>query len=262
MIPHDSRVDGVRGRWQPRLSWPFLLLLGWLLYEITAQPGLAAAITCAKFGWSDFRAAWWLRRVDPDRGRGQACFWYYLAFGMWKIAILATGMMVTLLFLGSIINGRRRGIGGPVISPVLGGVLVAAGVGFGLSFLATYVALWTALRHRVKVWLGAAPYRALIERFWPPQHGHTNAAPFVTVTTLILTLWGVLLSLLVMAALGGRFHLLVPVLLLIAVVLAFPGFVLVFRILDRRVFAQAPHDCWNVAEGEAAYEAAEAEGVS
>jgi hypothetical protein len=247
--------------WRPRLTWPVLLLIGWVLYEATAQPGLAAAVTCAKFGWADFRAARWLRRVDPDRGRGRACFWFYLAFGLWKVAVLATVMMIALLFIGSLVNAGRRRFGGDVLTPVLGGVLIAAGVGFGLSFLTTYIALWSAIRQRVKVWLGSAPYRARAERFWPPCHGQTNAAPFVTVTTLILTLWGFLLALLILVTLGGRFHVIFLGMLLSGVFLAFPGFLLVFRLLDHSVFAQSPRECWGTAEGEAAYETADGEPV-
>src|SRR5579883_1732807 len=95
-----DRTDG----WRPHLTWSALFLLGLLLYELTSQPGLAAAVTCVKFGWSDFQVARWLRRVDPDRGRGRTCFWFYLAFGLWKVAILATVMMITLLFFASLFN--------------------------------------------------------------------------------------------------------------------------------------------------------------
>ncbi len=251
---------GRAGDWRPHLTWPALFLVAWLLYEATAQPGLAAVVTCAKFGWADLRAARWLRRVDPDRGRGRACFWFYLAFGMWKVAVLATAVMIAILFLGSVVNGGRPG-GGAAVTPVLGGVLLAAGVGFGLSFLTTYVAVWSALRHRVKVWLGSAPHRACAERFWPPCHGQTNAEPFVTVTTLILTLWAFLLALMILAATGGRFQVLFFVLLLVGVLLAFPTFVLVFRLLDRRVFAQTPHECWTSAVGEAVYETGQGEAA-
>lgn len=249
------------GGWKPRLTWPALILFGWLLYEATAQPGLAAAVTCAKLGWSDFRVAYWLRRVDPDRRRGRACFWFYVAFGLWKVAVLATAVMFTLLFLGSLVHPGRRRFGGPGVSPVLAGVLVAAGVGFGLSFLATYVALWSAIRSRVKVWLGSAPHRARAGRFWPPCHGLTNAAPFVTVTTLILTLWAFLLSLLVLGMIGGRLQVVFLGLLLAGVFLAFPAIALAFRMLDRRVFAQTPHECWETPDGEAAYETADGEAV-
>lgn len=249
------------GDWRPHLTWSALFLLGLLLYEMTSQPGLAAAVTCIKFGWSDFQVARWLRRVDPDRGRGRACFWFYVAFGLWKIAILATVMMISLLFFASLFHPGKRPPGGAVFSPILKGVLIAAGIGFGLSFWATYVALGSALRHRVKVWLGFAPHRAKKERFWPPCHGRTNAAPFVTVTTLILTLWALLLMLLLLVTVAGRFQVAVLAMLLVGVFLAFPGFVFVFRLLDRRVFAQTPPECWAAADGEAAYETVDGEAV-
>jgi hypothetical protein len=65
---------GRAGRWQPRLTFPVLLLIGRALYEATAQPGLAAAITSPKFGWADLLAARWRRRVDPDRGGARRAF--------------------------------------------------------------------------------------------------------------------------------------------------------------------------------------------
>jgi hypothetical protein len=259
MSAMDDDFDRVASDWRPRFTWPALFLIGWLLYEATAQPGLAAAVTCAKFGWADVKTALWLRRMDPDRGRGRACFWFYLAFGLWKVAVLATAMTIALLFLGGLMNPARRRLGGDVLSPVLGGVLIAAAVGFGLSFLTTYIALWSALRHRVRVWLGIAPHRARSGRYWPPSHGQTNAAPFVTVTTLILTLWAFVLALLALATRAGRFQLAFFIVLLAGVFLAFPGFLLVFRLLDHRVFAQAPRDCWTCTEDEAAYESADGE---
>src|SRR6266536_3189489 len=172
------------------VSWYALLLLGWLLYEATSQPELAAAVTCAKFGWSDWRAAWWLRRVDPDWRRGRTCFWFYLAYGLWKVAVMASVVMFFLLLAGSML--RRKPAWAPQaggMSPAVAGVLIAAGFGFGLSFFATYVSIWSALRHRVKVWLGAAPHLARTQKYWPPSSGQQNAAPFVIATTLIITLW-------------------------------------------------------------------------
>jgi hypothetical protein len=259
MAVKEDDFDDASG-WKPRLTWTVLLVFGWLLYEATAQPGLAAAITCAKFGWADFQAARWLRRVDPDRGRGRACFWFYLAFGLWKIAVLATVMMIALLFIGSIIHAGKRPFGrGAGLSPVLGGILLSAAIGFGFSFLATYVALWSAVRHRVKIWLGSAPYRARTQRFWPPCHGQTNAAPFVTVTTLILTLWAFLLSLLLLAARAGRGNVAFLILLPGCIIVALAGFLLIFRLLDHRVFAKNPNECWATTDGEAAYEAIDGE---
>src|SRR5205823_1721793 len=52
--------------------------VGWALYELTTQPALGAVAVCLKFGWEDFRTARWLRRRDPNRRRGRACFWLYV----------------------------------------------------------------------------------------------------------------------------------------------------------------------------------------
>ena len=70
--------------------WALLLIVAWLVFELTAQPALAVAAVCVKFGWEDFRTARWLRRSDPDRLRGRACFWLYVASGLWKTAITGT----------------------------------------------------------------------------------------------------------------------------------------------------------------------------
>jgi hypothetical protein len=79
-----------------------------LLYECTAQPGLAAAVACAKFGWADLRSVLWLRRVDPDRRRGATCFWGYLTFGLWKVAVASTLAMILLGTLAQVANRRAQ----------------------------------------------------------------------------------------------------------------------------------------------------------
>jgi hypothetical protein len=236
-----------------------LLLAGWLLYECTAQPGLAAAVACAKFGWTDVQAACWLRRVDPDRRRGTTCFWCYLTFGLWKVAVMATVVMILLGFLGTLFDAGPPPPGNNP-SPVLGGALVAAGVGFGLSFLTTYVALWSALRNGIRIWLGVAPHRARAGRFWPPSHGQVNFAPYVAFTTLVLTVWAVVA--LVVAVLlfwqprpvrgpGAGF-----ILLVILALGCIKGLLISFPVLARRLFARSPPECWPVEPGEAAYQAA------
>jgi hypothetical protein len=237
------------------LGWPALLLIGWLLYELTAEPGLAAAVACAKFGWADLQAACWLRRVDPDRRRGTTCFWCYLTFGLWKVAMMAT---LTMILLGTLIDAGRRPAGNNP-PPVIAGTLAAAGVGFALSFLTTYVAMWSALRNGVRIWLGVAPHRARAQRFWPPQHGKVNFAPYVAFTTLILTVFalvGIAIALAIAWQPRGplAIGLLVAVLLglISTVIMAFPA------IIARRLFARTPLECWPAEPGEAAYQAAEA----
>jgi hypothetical protein len=239
------------------LSWTTVIVLGWLLYELTSQPALAAGVACAKFGWSDLKVAFWLRRVDPDRQRGIACFWWYITFALWKVAVMA----VLAAFLISSISAARDGPPNPAVppkpvSPVLQGVAVAMGVGFGLSLLASYVAMWSALRHGICVWLGSAPHRARTERYWPPCEGKVNFAFYVTFTTLVMTI--PLISGLVV---GGILLLNAPppgpwgaFLVLTLTLLSISGLVIAFPIVTRRMVAQTPQECWPHHPGEAARE--------
>jgi hypothetical protein len=229
------------------VPWPAFVLLGWLLYEFTSQPGLAAAVTCAKFGWADLCTAAWLRRVDPDRRRGQTCFWFYLAFGMWKVALTATALMIGLLLLSACF---RQPVAGKGLARVVGGTLLAGTLAFGLTFLTTYVAVGSALCNGVKVWLGSAPHRARTARFWPPCEGHLNAGPLVAVTTLVMTMWVVL-----MASVGFFLVWRPPgwsgfFLLLLVIGATLPVGLEVFRFLDGRVFARSPQECWDAAPDE------------
>ncbi len=253
---HDDPESARRGRLS--LGWPVLLLAGWLLYELTAEPGLAAAVGCAKFGWADLRAACWLRRVDPDRRRGSTCFWCYLTFALWKVAVMATLAMILLGTVDTWLWGNRRAAGGNNPSPIMAGIAAATGVGLGLSSLTTYVALWSALRNGVRIWLGVAPHRARTGRFWPPQHGKVNFAPLVAFTNLLMTVTAIL-CLFIALALAWQPRRPAGIVCLATLLLSLVGSILVaFPVLASRLFARTPLECWQAEPGEAAYQAAEA----
>ncbi len=240
-----------RRTWRWHLGWPAVLLAGWLLYECTAQPAIGVIVACAKFGWADVRTAWWLRRIDPDSGRGRACFWWYVTFGLWKVAVTATLAMGLLVYGVAMAGQGQPGKLPP--SPVLQGALIAAACGFGLSFFSSYVALWAAWHHGVRIWLGIAPHRARAGRFWPPCHGQTNIAPYVLFTTMIFTISvsvAVLFDILLHCNGNGRDPLKYLVILLI------PGTVgatvLVFRSLADHLIARTPQECWPALSSECA----------
>src|SRR5207245_7626741 len=86
-------------QWRSPLTWSILIALGWLIYEVTAQPVLGAVVACLKFGWEDYLTGRWLRRVDPDRRRGQVCYHTYLAYGFLKIAVAAIFIVCGILAL-------------------------------------------------------------------------------------------------------------------------------------------------------------------
>jgi hypothetical protein len=257
---HDTGVD-TRGEgrgWSSYLGWPVLLLAGWLLYECTAQPGLAAAVACAKFGWADLRSAFWLRRVDPDRRRGATCFWGYLTFGLWKVAVMSTLIMVLLGTLEAKMNRNPPPVAannGP--SAVLGGALAAFGVGFGLSVPAAYVAAGSALRNGVRLWLGVAPNRARRGRFWPPCHGKVNFAPYVGFTTVVVTVSLLVVGVLALALAWRPGGPVAPAVLAVVLVGAIATLVSTFNAVGQRLFARSPQECWPAELDEAAYQPAE-----
>lgn len=85
----ESEPPTPRGR--GALNWLLLAVLALFVFEWTAHPVLAAVVLSGKFGWDYACTADWLRRVDPHAGRGWACFWFYLATGLWKVASCGFG---------------------------------------------------------------------------------------------------------------------------------------------------------------------------
>ena len=71
-------------RWFRGIGWPAAMLAAWLIFELTASDALTAVALCSKFGWPDLATAFWLRRRDSVRRRGEVCFWYYLA-SRWSV---------------------------------------------------------------------------------------------------------------------------------------------------------------------------------
>jgi hypothetical protein len=212
-------------------------------------------VACAKFGWADAHTAWWLRRVDPDRRRGITCFWWYLTFGVWKVALTATLTMAVLTWCVFVFGAPPPGNLPP--SPVLYGALIAAGCGFGLSFLSSYVAMWAALRNGLRIWLGIAPHRARARCFWPPCHGQTNFVPYVTLTTMFFTIAVFLAALVVgWACVDWMRQGPVAGLLVLPAVGLTSGTSLVFQALCRRLVARSPEECWPVEPAECALQVA------
>src|SRR5262249_30510919 len=90
---HDQELPR---RWLAPLVWTVVVVGGWLIYEATAEPDLAVAAVCLKFGWNDLRTGIWLARRDPDRRRGPACFWLFLGLGLWKSGLTAIFFLFAL----------------------------------------------------------------------------------------------------------------------------------------------------------------------
>lgn len=246
---HDDRAS----RWANVLSVPLLLVMGWMLYELTAQPALGVAAVCVKFGWDDFRTAWWLRRRDPDWRRARACFWLYLASGLWKLAISASLMIFAFIIL------KLMGALGPRAGRHVAGALLTA---FGGIALATATSCWAialALLWRLKLWLNSGLHVARRRDYWPPDGvaGKHNGAGLLLGTTLFATLVPVLLLGVVVGVTetmgplnqGGPAPFVVlfgfPALCLLLMLVLIHG---IRRVLGPRVFAAIPAECWTLTQ--------------
>lgn len=140
-----------------RLVWLLSLAAAVVCFELTANPALSVALGCLKFGWHDFQLGHRLKRADPNRARGRVCARFYVAWGLWKISIVATGLMFGAAILSAFILGRNRNPNPPVADPAFIAFMTACGLatlGFGLSAIVTSFAALSALRHRIRVWVG------------------------------------------------------------------------------------------------------------
>lgn len=230
-------------------SWSILLLVGWLLFEVTAWPALGAVTACLKFGWEDFQTGRWLRRRDPNRRRGSACFWLCLGSALWKIAVTASALMLVYAVLSG---------GGP---PPVMGQFEAAGTtafaAFGLSALATTVALWKAWRERLKLWLDPSMHGCRRRDCWPPYSARwtapNRADRIVFIAEIYVFVLALLAAILVavyfMQQLVGGGAVLGLILFLAGLassIIGGPVILLRLRdVLDRRVLAVTPVECWG-----------------
>jgi hypothetical protein len=164
----NDGLEAPAGRWQGVITWVGLATTGVILYELTNQPALGTATLCLKFGWEDFKTARWLCRFDPWRARGRACWWMFVASGLWKIAALAVGVnlvVIPSLYVLSNLNGR---LPPNRLSEAFKGAGLTSVACFGLSAIATTWAVAVAGRNRVRLWLDGRTGRYCRNGIWPP----------------------------------------------------------------------------------------------
>jgi hypothetical protein len=246
--------EGQRRSWIHSIQWPALLLFGWLLYELTAQPAVGITAVCIKFGWNDYRTAFWLRRQDPHQGRGRACFWIYLASGLWKTAMTATVFMFVIPTI-ALWRTAPPAANQPndVPAQFLAACLIAM-LGFSLLTLAAGWGMVLGLCYRVKFWVDARVHLERRRNAWPPLEGFVggiNRAGRLIVTFLVTTVFPLQGACMVAAGYllqgpGGQNR--NPGLLVafsIFSVFGGPVFILVIRdVVKRHLLAATPGECW------------------
>jgi hypothetical protein len=256
--PSARAEDGrTGGRWLGAAAWPLVVLLGWALFELTAQPALAVIALCLKFGWNDLRTALWLWRTDPRRGRGWACFFLYVSSGLWKVTLTGVLLIIILivaLTIAFVIAGPQAqpgvGVEDQCIAACLTGLL-----GSALAVPLTAAALVLALASRTRLWLNGAVHQARRAACWPPPDvpgDQVNRTGLLTLTALILT-WltalGATISVLIpLRPAGGNKQLFERVSVSAVGVGWGIGVLLIYwlqNLFERRVIARSPGDCWG-----------------
>jgi len=199
------------------LSLPLILLIGLIIFEATSEPGFAAMSLCLKFGWEDFRTAFWLIRTDPSRKRGRACWWLYIASGLWKVGVSSFAMFVVIIFLeGFFQQGQGKGM-----FHLVAAVCLSLFFAFVLSAIATWIALFSCWWNDVPLWLNGSVRIARRHAEWPPLYGSQNRISVLIATNLLFV-----------------FPIFLPLL---------PALLIWLHSMHRRqLFAKHPADCWGV----------------
>jgi hypothetical protein len=252
----ERRATAGRGRF----LWPALLLVGWLLYELTERPALAVITICLKFGWEDFRTALWLWRRDPRRGRGWACAFLYVSSGLWKTTATALLLLCAYIIALAVAEGLRAQPGQPINLEVeLMSTFLTGTVGAVLAILTTCLAVELALCCKAKLWLNRQVHWARREDHWPPPDGpalQVNRIGVLTLVVLVVFWLGVMVGSIIAfsSVRGPQARDPGPLWMILFQVpwwAALYGLYLIQNYLERVAFARCPSDCWGQADPEA-----------
>ena len=200
---------------------------------------------CSKIAWEDFKTARWLRRYDPRRERGRAEWWLYVAWGLWKVGVLAFGVSIGII---AFVGARQANNGGGVPPERLIQSMIGAGimllVGLSLSSLATVLAVTLAYRYRTRLWLHGSVNREPAGRgLWPPydnvprQSNRIGALQLTAILSLLLIFLPLCVWLIFHFRLGGDW---VPISISIGV---WPT-AWVWARASHLVTASSPAECW------------------
>ena len=250
--PTSERVDPFAAFEEPapglaeRLLMPALFALAWLLFELTAIATLSVLVACLRFGWEDYRTAMWLRRVDPERARAKTGFWFYMASGVWKTALMPV-LAVMILSVGwGLFAPRAVRMDEAAAEQVVSALIVGAAAS-GVLVLVVTIGVLHALLGNVRIWVHPELHRSRRIGVWPPEWirpvwQHDNRARAILATALIAVTIGapVFLFRIVVRldALGEVF----TVLLLVFGTPITAAFT--YAALRSRIFAHRPWQCW------------------
>jgi hypothetical protein len=246
--------------WYDRIAWLGVILVAIAAFVNEVGLCLAVALACLNYGRERFRVARWLKRHDPDRQRGKVCWWFYFAWGLWKITYVACFLTVVLGIVQGATHDSSTSSGkNAAVSPafVVAGML--AMVGFPLTSLVTTFATIMALRRRVRVWLGPEAGWARQARRWPP---HTVLVREPTTNRVKTLLFVCLIALAALAILMMSLFFIGPserspekkmnfgffLVVFLGSLIGVPfGLLMLWETLQMRIMAPTPEACWSIA---------------
>jgi hypothetical protein len=155
MLNLDSRVapehSAHKRAWNSAFLWSIAALAGWLAFDLTAEPAVAAAVLCCRFGWNDLPTAVRLRLCDPDRARGRAFSWFYLASATMKVFLSACALTALIAEVVVFIERHRPQPNPNALMPdAIWGPLLLMAVAMPLAALLALVGILSAHIHGVQ----------------------------------------------------------------------------------------------------------------
>ena len=220
-------------------DWGSLVSVGiaFLIFELTASPALSVLVGSLKFGWKDFKQAFWVKRLHPERIRGMVLARWLIAAGFWKSSGAAWALVLSL----GIYHELRGPAGLIELGPHGKSILESLGLLLCFGFLATgfmsIIAVFSGLRHSVRVWLGGSRNTAeqlLWYAFFP---------------FMVIIFWIMLLLLLEVSSLNQNLTLNFRAGIYVVGGIITPGLLfLCFKDwIIPRTLADSPEECWDVA---------------
>ena len=232
-------VDTWPSRWRQSITWSAVVVLGLLVYEFTTQPILGVIVICSKFGWNDFLIAYLLQRVDPNRARSRAVFWFCLASGLLRV-IFASIILAIALFLM---------LGAPFGPGAFQAMVLRVISAFGVVFVGYLLITGTVFRgvicagqSQIKIWLPS--FRTL---GGSKMHLENLVDSLLVLGFIPLYLLGFAIFPLLGSFFEPQGLLLIPFigLGLLWCGLLFILFCMIFLRVKRRISASNPYECWE-----------------
>lgn len=218
------------------------------IFLLTLSPVLAMLWPYLRAGWPAVHTAWWLRKNDPWRARGNACFCLHLAMAGFRAGVAGVFMVVVMVIIQSI----RQNNAMPAQFVITMCVVLA---GIGLSFVFGWWGTILAYRHGVRVFV--------ISNLCDLCHGDfsqiervsklrfmVNPANYVMAVAIVapaLAIWFAAMVATMPRPGEDQKHITLP----IALVWSLPGLgvccIVLLMYLSNRVIAATPHECWGAA---------------